>query len=213
VEEVDAADRDRPDRVAVVGLAHADEAGPRRVAALLVVLEGHLQRDLGGGRPGVRVEDPLQPLGGDLDQPLRQFGRAGVGQSQHRRVGDLVELGLGGGVEDGVVMAVDVAPQRGGAVEVPVAIDVVEVDPLAALDHQRRLLAPSLLLGEGVPDELLVEVVEAGGVGHRFNPNRTPPSPIPTRAATIALAERLRSCNNYVHASKRCQDDRAHPEC
>ena len=62
MEEVDAADRDRAQRVAVVGVAQGDERGaPRRAAAALVpVLERHLQRDLGRGRARVRVEDAAQ---------------------------------------------------------------------------------------------------------------------------------------------------------
>jgi hypothetical protein len=61
VEEVDPADRHRTDRVAVVGVAERHELGPLRVlaTALLPELERHLQRDLGRGRPRVRVEDAL----------------------------------------------------------------------------------------------------------------------------------------------------------
>ena len=94
VEEVDAADRDRADRVAVVGVAEVDEGGAADVlaAALLLVLEGHLQGDLGRGRAGVRVEDAGEPGRRELDQPRRQLGGAGVGEAEHRRVGDPVEL-------------------------------------------------------------------------------------------------------------------------
>ena len=82
VEEVDAADRDRADRVAVVGVLEADERAPAHVlaAALLPVLERHLQRDLDRGRAGVRVEDPVQPRRGELDQARGQLGGAGVGE-------------------------------------------------------------------------------------------------------------------------------------
>ena len=94
VEEVDAADRDRADRVAVVGLAQVDEGGAAGVlaAALVLVLEGHLQRDLGRGRAGVRVEDAGEAGRGDLDQARGQLGGAGVGEAEHGRVGDAVEL-------------------------------------------------------------------------------------------------------------------------
>ena len=59
VEEVDAADRGRAERVAVVGVAQADERGAARVlaAALVPVLERHLERDLDRGRARVGVED------------------------------------------------------------------------------------------------------------------------------------------------------------
>ena len=60
VEEVDAADRDRADRVAVVGVLQRDEARAARLAGLLEVLVGDLQGDLGGGRAAVRIEDARQ---------------------------------------------------------------------------------------------------------------------------------------------------------
>ena len=94
VEEVDAADRDRADRVAVVGVAEVDEGGAPGVlaAALLLVLEGHLQRDLGRGRARVRVEDAREAGRRDLDQAARPARRRRVGEAEHRRVGDLAEL-------------------------------------------------------------------------------------------------------------------------
>ena len=61
-------------------------------AALRLVLEGHLQGDLGRGRAGVRVEDAGEAGRGDLDQARRQLGGAGVGEAEHGRVGDPVEL-------------------------------------------------------------------------------------------------------------------------
>src|SRR6187551_172834 len=69
MEEVDATDRNRADRVAVVGVAQMDEGGPPRVlaAALLLELEGHLERDLGRGRTRLRVEDAREPRRPQLD--------------------------------------------------------------------------------------------------------------------------------------------------
>ena len=184
VEEVDAADRDRADRVAVVGLAEADEGGAPGVlaAALLLVLEGHLQGDLGRGRAGVGVEDARRPGRGDRDQARRQLGGAGVGEAEHGRVGDAVELLADGRVDRRVAVAVDVAPERGDAVDVAAAVGVDQVGALAALDHQRLFLAPALLLGEGVPEVVLVEL---RGVGrHRPpGPYGQAPVPPPRRAA------------------------------
>ena len=61
-------------------------------AALLLVLEGHLQGDLGRGRAGVGVEDAGEAGRGDRDQAGGQLGGAGVGEAEHGRVGDPVEL-------------------------------------------------------------------------------------------------------------------------
>ena len=163
VEEVDAADRDRADRVPVVGVAQVDERGAAHVlaAALLPVLEGHLQRDLGRRRARVRVEDAAQPRRRDLDQARGQLGGARVGEPEHRRVGDLVELVAHRAVDERVAVAVDVAPERGDAVDVAAPVAVDQVGALGPLDHQRLLRAPIALLGEGVPEVALVEL--AGG--------------------------------------------------
>ncbi len=114
VEEIDAAHRDRADRVAVVGVAQVNEGGAPCVlaAALLLELEGHLQRDLGRGRAGLRVEDAREARRRQLDQPRRQLGGAGVGEAEHRRVGDPVQLLAQSLVDPAVAMAVHVAPQR-----------------------------------------------------------------------------------------------------
>jgi hypothetical protein len=160
VEEVDAADRDRADRVAVVGLAQVDEGGAPAVlaAALLLVLEGHLQGDLGRGRARLRVEDAREATGRELDQLRGQLGRTGVGEAEHGRVRDPVELLAHGRVDAGMAMPVDVAPERGDAVDVAVPLVVDEIRSLGALDNQRLFLDPALLLGERVPEVVLVEL-------------------------------------------------------
>src|SRR5689334_7691431 len=59
-------------------------------------------------------------------------------------------------------MAVHVAPERRRPVQVPPSLGVEQVGALAALDHQRLLLAPPLLLGEGVPDVVAIELSVVG---------------------------------------------------
>ena len=113
VEEVDAADRDRADRVAVVGVAQVDEGSAAGVlaAALLLELEGHLQGDLGRGRARLRVEDAREVSRRQLDQLRRQLGGPRVGEAEHGRVRDLLQLLLYGGVDTRLAMPVDVAPE------------------------------------------------------------------------------------------------------
>ena len=64
-----AAQRERADGVAVIGLVEGKK--PRllrlRIGNLLPVLERHLERDLGGGRAAVRVEDAAQARRRDGD--------------------------------------------------------------------------------------------------------------------------------------------------
>ncbi len=84
VEEVDAADRDRADRVAVVGVAQVDEGGAAGVlaTALLLVLEGHLQGDLDRGRAGLRIEDARESGRREVDEAGRQLRRRRDGRGR-----------------------------------------------------------------------------------------------------------------------------------
>ena len=106
-------------------------------ASVLPVLERHLERDLDGRGPGVRVEDAVEPGGGDLDEPGGELGGPGVGEPQHRRVGDAVELLADRGVDLRVPVPVNVAPEGGDAVEIAAPLDVDQLGPLRRLDHQR----------------------------------------------------------------------------
>ncbi len=151
VEEVDAAHRHRADSVAVVGHLERHEA-VALLAALAPVLEGHLERDLGGRGARVRVEDAREARRGDLDQPPRQLDRRPVAEAEHRAVGHPVELFAQRRVDAGVPVPVDGAPQRRHAVDVAPPVDVDQVGALAALDDHRLLVGPASLLGERVPE-------------------------------------------------------------
>jgi hypothetical protein len=152
VEQVDPADRYGADRVAVVGHPQGDEPGAPLVAALAPVLEGHLERDLRGGRAGVGVEDAREAGWRELHQAPRQLDARAVAEAEHRRVGHAPELIAQRGVDARVAVAVDVAPERRHTVDVPSAVDVDQVGALGAVDDQRLLLDPALLLGERVPE-------------------------------------------------------------
>jgi hypothetical protein len=158
VEELDPTHRYGAERVAVVSVGERDERGAPGLAALLPVLKRHLQRDLDGGRPGLRVEDPAESGGCDLDQSGGELGSPRMGESQHGRVSDPVELLAHGSVELRVTVPVNVAPQRGDAIDVAPPSRVDQVGALGFLDHHRLLLHPALLLGERVPDEALIEL-------------------------------------------------------
>jgi hypothetical protein len=174
MEELDAAHGDRAQRVAVVAVGQADEARAPPLAALVVELVGHLERDLARRRAVVGEEHAAEPLGREVDQALGQLGRRGVRQAEHGRVRDAIELVLDGDVDGRVAVAVHVAPQRGDAVDVGVALGVVERRVLGRLDDREVLLLPALLLGEGVPEVLAVEVGELGG-GHRHRAPQASP--------------------------------------
>ena len=90
-----------------------------------------------------------------------------------------------GRVDARMAVAVDVAPQRRDAVDVGVAVGVPERAALGALDDQRVLVAPALLLGERVPEDGAVGGGEVGGgaeliawtVGRRDGLLRVAPRP------------------------------------
>jgi hypothetical protein len=75
----DAADRDRPQGVAVIRVLECDELGAFGLAAQLPVLERHLERDLDRGRAVVAVEDARQSRRRDRDELLGQLDRGLVG--------------------------------------------------------------------------------------------------------------------------------------
>ena len=114
VEEGHSPDGDGPDGVPVVCVLQADERGLPHVlaASVLPVLERHLEGDLDGCRSRVRVEDPVQPGGSDLDEAGGELRRAGVGEAQHGGVGDTVQLLAHRLIDRGMAMPVDVAPKR-----------------------------------------------------------------------------------------------------
>jgi hypothetical protein len=66
-------------------------------------------------------------------------------------VRDAVELIVDRLIDRRVAVAVDVAPQRRDAVDVGIAVGVVEIGSLGSIDDERRgLVAPAALLGERV---------------------------------------------------------------
>ena len=109
----------------------------------------------------------MRPVGRDRDQPLGELDRGLMGEAEHRRVRDALELRVDRRVDRRMPVPVDVAPERGDAVDVRVAVGVVEVGALGVIDdHDRLVLAPSSLLRERMPDVTSVGGEELGGVTH-----------------------------------------------
>ena len=181
VEAGHAADADRPQRIAVIGLAQGHVTGllRLRVRPLPPILKGHLQRDLHGRGPVVAEEDVPQARRGQIDQPLGQQDGRRVRRAEVRDVGHAVELRADGRVDPRMPMTVDVAPQAADRVEIAAAVDIEDVAAFAALQDQRLVLGH---LREGVPDERAVPVAELVGrervhsrVTSRFALARTSP--------------------------------------
>ena len=135
VEPLDAAHADAAQRVAVVGLAQGQVAGlfRPRLGPLPPVLKGHFQGHFHGRGPVVGEEHVPQTRRGQVDQPLGQVDRRGVRRAQRRDVGHAVNCCADGGVDSRMAMAVDVAPQAAGAVDVIAAVDIGELRSLRPL--------------------------------------------------------------------------------
>ncbi len=150
--EVAAAHRQGADGFAMVGVGQGDEAGLLAHADLLPVLETHLQRHLHRRGAVVGEEDPGQSRRRQRAEAGRQFHGGLVGEAGEDVVGNLAGLLGKGAVEARVVVAEEVDPPGGDAVEDAVAVVVDQVAPLTAGDGQRRQGLVVLLLGAGVPD-------------------------------------------------------------
>ena len=60
-------------------------------------------------------------------------------------------------------MPMDIRPERGNSIQIPIAFGVEEIDSLTTLDHELRRIHPVAHLREGVPEVRFVEsfVVDA----------------------------------------------------
>ena len=86
-----------------------------------------------------------------------------IGQSQKSAVLQLSQLLPDGPHHRRMPVPVDVRPERGNTIQIPVAFGVEEIDSLATLDHELWRIHPVAHLGERVPEMLFVEsfVVDA----------------------------------------------------
>ncbi len=171
VKPLDAADAHAPQGVAVVGVAQGEVAGlfRPRIGPLPPILEGHFQGHFDGRGPVVGEEHVGQARRRQIDQPPGELDGRRVRRAQERDVGDAVQLRADGRIQPRMAMAVDIAPQAADAVDVGVAVDVEERAALGPLDHQRLVFGH---LGEGVPDQRAVPVLElfGGGLGVHLIP-------------------------------------------
>ena len=143
------------------------------MSGLLVVLQRHFQRAFDGGGAVVGEEYALQSIGGKLvAESGGQFDRARVGCPQKAAVGELSGLFLNGEGDAGVVVAVDIGPDGGVAVEITPALRIRKPRALAIADDQAvlRMPTPLLLAGKGVPAMLVILLDPiAGGFVHRHH--------------------------------------------
>ena len=150
------AERERPDRVAVVGVTQRQETRFLLDADVAPVLQSALQRLLDrrgavGGEQEVGIVQRHYPR-----QRLAQFDHGPVAVAEHGRVGDLAELVGQSRVELGHAVAECRHPERGDRVEVAAPARVDQLAPLGALHDDRLRQSEAGHLGESMPDACLV---------------------------------------------------------
>ncbi len=163
----DAGDRQGALRGAVVGDRAADDLVLARLAGELEELLGELPGRLDRLAAACGEEHTVQVTGGELGEPLGQLGGLRVRVGPQGEEGELLGL-LGGGLgELGAPVARLHDEQAGQAVQVALAVDVVDMGTVAP--HDRRDLAG--VVG-AVPGEVHPQVVlrcpqDGGRVGFR----------------------------------------------
>jgi hypothetical protein len=145
------ADRERPDRVAVVRASEREERRATGDTAIVPVLERDLQRLLHGGRAIGRVEEMRIVDGNDGGECLRQLDDDAIAVPEHGRVRASGQLPPDRVVEFGNAVSEGRDPQRRNRVEVVAAVEVDEVVPFRSLDDDRAVAGVGRHLREPVP--------------------------------------------------------------
>ena len=163
-----AGDRERAHRRAVVGVLAAEHLVPGRLADALEVRLGQLPGRLDGLGARGGEEHLVQVARGELGQPRGELDRRRVRVGPEREVGQLGRL-LGGGLGQlGAAVPDHRDEQARQAVEVPLALVVVDVRAGAAHDHRDVGVVVGRHPGEVHPQVLLGGFLQLfGSEGHR----------------------------------------------
>ena len=132
----EAGDRQRPHGGPVVGDVAADHLQPIGLTGHPEVLAGQLPRRLYRLGSSGGEEDPVAVAGGQLGQPVGQLHGHRVGVAPDREVGEGAGLAGGGLGQLGAAVADLAGEQPGQAVEVALAVLVVDPDALTADDDR-----------------------------------------------------------------------------
>ena len=141
------------DRFAVVAAGEAKEIAFFVAATIAPAVEGHLERDLGRRSAVGGVETMAERPTGQGGQALRQFDRRLVREAGEHDVFQRVELFAQGAIDARVAVAEEIDPPRTDAVEVAIAVKIVQPRALATGDRDQRQVALVLLhLRARMPD-------------------------------------------------------------
>ena len=128
--------RERPHRGAVVGDLAGDDLRALAAAVGAVPVARDLDRGLDRLRAAVGEEDAVEVARGELGDPLGELDRARMRVAPVRVEVELADLGGGRLAVVGAAVAGVAAEERAEAVEVAVAVVVVDVGALAAGDDR-----------------------------------------------------------------------------
>ncbi len=168
MEQLDPAQRDRTDGVAVVGATQGHEAGAPTiggVAGLLPELVGHLHGDLDRSGAVVAEEDAFEAGRCQRREPPGELYRGGAGIAEEGAVREAAELRGNGGIDLRTPMSEQVAPERGDAVEIAAAVGIDQPVPLGRYHHERMFVGIHAVGREWVPDVAAVGLVQGRGHG------------------------------------------------
>ena len=151
--ELDVADRERAERLAVIAVRERDEAPLLRAAEVLPVVKGHLDGDFDGRRAVVRIEATGEACGQQPDERFRQLEDRRVRESREQDVLEPPELFDDRGIDARIRMAEQVDPPGADAVEIAPALEILQPDAFAARDRNERQPLVVLHLRAGMPDD------------------------------------------------------------
>ena len=161
----DAGRAQRAQARAVVRDLAGDDLGLVRVPGELVVLPGELERRLDGLRAAAGEEHAVEVARGELGDPSGQLDRARVCVGPVRVEAELLGL-VGAGLGDVGAAVADVDAEQGRqAVEVALAVLVVDVAALTARDDRDVRVLIGRHPGEVHPQMPLAQLLESAGAG------------------------------------------------
>ena len=170
----DAGDRERSQRGAVVGPVPGDDLVPALVATRHVIVAGELDGRLDRFGAGANEERLVQvPRGETGDHGRRLDGRR-VGETPVGGEGQRLHLAGGHGSQVGPTVADVHTEQACQAIEVLVAVAVVEVAALTSHDDRQGIGVPSPLLREVGHEVLLRQFPRRTHVFSRWLPTDPP---------------------------------------
>ena len=155
MEQIDVAEADGANGVAVVSTGQGKEPGFGKAPGAAGELVGELERHFHGGRTVVGEEyfreRRFELRIGEFDEPGGELRGGWVGQAEGRDVGDTAKLLLERAVEFGVIVTVQIGPDAGVGIEVSAAVQIAEERTAARGDDDGLVLQPIAHLGEWMP--------------------------------------------------------------